>query len=325
MDDRNTYLVKVTLALALSLIFTLLLIAPAVAAYSTLASTQNEEPYRTETFDIETPGKLNVQTSGGHITVEGSANNSVRVEMFVQKEGRNLLPNDTSLEDWDINIEQNGNSIEAIAEHKGSKRWSFFGGNADYAISFVVYAPKKMRTELETSGGHITSRGITGDQSIKTSGGHIELAQVEGIINAKTSGGHITINDAKGDLKARTSGGHINVNNSAGNLQVTTSGGHIRLNKIQGSVKASTSGGSIEADLNNITQLVNLRTSGGNIDVRIPQNAAINLNLRGSFVDTNLKNFSGHVEHNKVEGLLNRGGPELTARTSGGTVNVSFN
>jgi DUF4097 and DUF4098 domain-containing protein YvlB len=325
MDHRNTYLFKVTLALALSLIFTLLLMAPAVAAQSNETSMQNEEPYRTKTFDIDTPGKLNVQTSGGHITVEASANNSVRVEMFVKKEGHNLLPDDTSLKKWDININKNGNTVEAIAERKGAKGWNLFGGNHNISISFVVYTPRNMSTELETSGGHITSRGITGNQTIKTSGGHIELAQVEGTINAKTSGGHITISDAKGDLKAGTSGGHINVNNSEGSLQVKTSGGHIELANVNGSVKASTSGGSIQANLNSISKSVELRTSGGNIDVRIPENTALDLNLRGNYVDADIQNFSGQIDFNEVKGILNGGGPKLTAKTSGGTVKLYFN
>jgi hypothetical protein len=48
------------------------------------------------------------------------------------------------------------------------------------------------------------------------------------------------------------------------------------------------------------------------------------LDLRGSRVSTQLENFSGDMEDDDVEGTINGGGPLLSARTSGGTVSVSF-
>ncbi|MDZ7680909.1 MAG: hypothetical protein U5J63_04145 [Fodinibius sp.] len=74
MTARKLYLTKVAFAIILSLIGILLLIIPASA--SPMADERDhiqEEPYRVENFDITTPGKLDVRTSGGHITVKGSS------------------------------------------------------------------------------------------------------------------------------------------------------------------------------------------------------------------------------------------------------------
>lgn len=325
MTARKSYLAKVSLALILSIFTTLLLMRPAWAA-SPAANTllSQEEPYRIETFEVSTPGKLSVRTSGGHITVKGSSSQSVRVEMYVRKDGQNLLPEDTDLEDWDIDISQSGSSVQAVAKSRSNNGWSLFGKNKNFSISFVVYTPREISSDLKTSGGHIETRGLSGNQEIATSGGHLELADLEGTIKARTSGGHVDIMNTQGDVEARTSGGHIDVRNSEGNLHVKTSGGHIELADISGSIEATTSGGSISADLNTISRFVELRTSGGNVEIRVPDKIGLNLNLKGSYVSTNLKNFSGKVDRNEVEGELNGGGPKLSARTSGGTVSLSF-
>lgn len=324
MTSRQTYLTKVAFALILSILATFLLMMPSEATAHTGNTSSQDEPYRVEKFDITTPGNLNINTSGGHITVKGSSDNSVRVEMYVRKNGRNLLPEDTNLEGWTIDISQSGSSVQATAKRQGNNGWNLFGKDSHLSISFVVYTPREMSTDLNTSGGHIEARGLSGNQKISTSGGHLDLANLKGTIVARTSGGHIDIADVQGDIDARTSGGHIDVRNSEGKLIVKTSGGHIDLANISGSVEAKTSGGSISADLNSIGQFVALRTSGGNVEISVPGNLGLDLNLKGSYVSTNLQNFSGEVERNEVHGKLNGGGPKISAHTSGGTVSLSF-
>ncbi len=320
MTSRKIYITKVLLALTFSLIFSLLF----MSVSANPGSLDQDNPYRTEEFNINTPGELQVRTSGGHITVEGSNSNTVYIEMYVRKDGENLTPSDTNLDKWEIDISQSGNSVNAIAKHKGRNSWSSWN-NDRTSISFVVFAPKEMSTDLKTSGGHIEAKNLEGDQTIATSGGHLNLENLKGKIEAKTSGGHIDLLNMEGDLDVRTSGGHISANTVAGTLQAKTSGGHIKLSDISGSIKAATSGGSITANLNTIDQFVDLKTSGGNVDLSIPNNIGVDLQLKGTFVHGTFNNFSGEMENNEVDGKLNGGGPKVTARTSGGTVRLSFN
>lgn len=323
MTTRKLYLTKVIFVFTVSLIMTLLLIRTSLAVASPQSGDQ-DDPYRVEQFDINTPGELDVQTSGGHISVESTNNNTVRVEMFVRKDGENLSPQEYDLDKWDIDISQDGNAVKAIAKYTGNKTW--WGGGSDHpSISFVVYTPKEVSSDLKTSGGHIDIDGLEGAQNITTSGGHLNLANLTGTIKAKTSGGHIELSNIEGELNAKTSGGHINAETITGTLDVKTSGGHINLGDVSGSVQASTSGGSITADLKTVDQFVDLKTSGGNVDISIPNNIGVDLQLKGTFVHGNLKNFSGQMEDNEIIGALNGGGPKISARTSGGGVRLSFN
>lgn len=316
---QKNYLMKVFIAFSLSMLLTFLMMKTAIAT----DSADKDDPYRVESFTLNNAGALTVKTSGGFITVEGSSGNTVRVEMYVSKDGQELGPEDTDLDEWNIDISQSGNSVDVVAEKKDIGNWSLWG-NKSYSVSFVIYVPNEMSSDLNTNGGHIEVRNILGNQKLSTSGGHIELVNLEGTVEARTSGGHIDIKDVQGDLEARTSGGHISAQNVDGNLQVKTSGGNINLNDVNGTVKASTSGGSIKADLKSIGQFVELRTSGGNVNVTVPYNIGLDLDLKGSYVSTNLSNFSGEIERNEVEGKINGGGPRVSARTSGGTVSLSF-
>lgn len=323
MVTRKFYLIKVLFVFATSLVLMLVLLRSSHAVASTTSFIQ-DEPYRIEEFNISTPGELEVRTSGGHITVEGSNANTVRVEMFVRKNSKALSVSDNNLENWEIDISKSGNAVKAIAKYKSNNRWSW-GSNDRPSISFVVYTPTQISSDLATSGGHIKAHGLEGNQKIKTSGGHLDLANLKGTIEAKTSGGHIDLTNIEGDLDAKTSGGHITVKAVTGKMELKTSGGHIKLDDISGSIKASTSGGNIKADLKTIAQFVNLKTRGGNISIRIPKDIGLDLELKGMFVRGKLKNFSGEMSDNRINGKLNGGGPKVTARTSGGGIKLSFN
>lgn len=318
MSTRDQYKMKVFLIFVLSFASMILMVSTA-SAFSAI----QDDPYRVEEFSITTPGNLDVRTSGGHITVKASESNRVRVEMYVRKNGRDLSASDYDLNDFEIDISQSGNTVRAIAKRENGNNWKFWNNN-NISISFVVYTPREMSTDLKTSGGHIETEGLKGKQEIATSGGHLQLHNLMGTVNARTSGGHIEISDFEGEMNTRTSGGHIEVQNANGNISLRTSGGHIDLERISGSVEASTSGGSIKADIASIGQFVDLRTSGGNVNISVPEGLGLDLELRGSRVRTELKNFSGKVEDDEVEGSINGGGPKISARTSGGTVRISF-
>ncbi|MDX1671111.1 MAG: DUF4097 family beta strand repeat-containing protein, partial [Balneolaceae bacterium] len=315
-------LFKITLAFLLPFLWVMAMVVNASAS-SLNGTTQNEDPYRVEQFSFEGRGNLEVQTSGGHITVEGSKSNNVRVEMYVRKNGRYLTSADIDLDKYEIDISKSGNTVHAIARRKDRDNWRLWNNN-NISISFKVYTPREISADLRTSGGHISVNGLDGNQNVRTSGGHLELMNLKGTVEARTSGGHIEIADFSGRMTARTSGGHINLAHAEGDIEVRTSGGHISLDNTSGTVSARTSGGSINADLQSIGRYVELRTSGGHVKVNVPGGIGLDLDLKGSRVKTKLQNFSGEVEHDEVQGSINGGGPRLTARTSGGTVSISF-
>ncbi|MGM0587580.1 MAG: DUF4097 family beta strand repeat-containing protein [Bacteroidota bacterium] len=279
-----------------------------------------DDPYRTETFNMQGNAELEVGTSGGSIDVTGSSGNTMKVEMYVRERNRLLSIGDTDLSDYDITIEKRGNKVVAKAEYKGRRSWN----NNNISISFVVHAPRTTSSNIHTSGGSLSIALLEGNQKMRTSGGSISVDDVFGNVDARTSGGSISIANMEGDLDAKTSGGSIDLNNITGTLDFSTSGGSMSLNKIAGQVDGHTSGGSIRADFTGVTGDITLRTSGGSINVNVPGDRGYNLDLRGNGVKTQLVNFSGEAEDDHIVGTMNGGGPKITLRTSGGRVKLRY-
>lgn len=279
-----------------------------------------EDAYRVEEFPVSGMVSLEVQTSGGSISVVGANDNKVTVEMYVRKRGNYIAPGKADLDDFDIDISQDGNKVRAVAERNSNGiNW---GDN--YSISFVVYTPEQTRSRLHTSGGSVAAKNLEGSQELRTSGGSLDAEGIRGQMVLKTSGGSINIMDSQGDTEAYTSGGSINVDALTGNLNAKTSGGTINLEEMEGNVEARTSGGSINADILAAGEVIDLRTSGGSINITVPAQNGYDLDLEGTRVDADLENFSGKSEKDEINGTINGGGVTLKARTSGGTIRLRY-
>ncbi|WP_234568693.1 DUF4097 family beta strand repeat-containing protein [Rhodohalobacter sp. 614A] len=283
----------------------------------------SDRAYRIETFNTSSSPSVNVSTSGGSINVIGQNSSEVRVEMYVRRNGRYLDPSDTDLSDYDIEIDSNGSTVYAEAKRKGSG-WNLFGSNRNLSISFVVYAPENSTVSGNTSGGSVSAEHIVNNLSLRTSGGSVNVHDVAGEIDLRTSGGSINIENADGRIDGRTSGGSVSARNVSGSADLRTSGGSIRLENISAKMSARTSGGSIRGEFLTFDNDIDLQTSGGNIEINLPEVSDFNIDLKGQRVNTQLRNFTGEFERDHVEGRIGRGGPMLTARTSGGSVSLRY-
>ncbi|WKN30598.1 DUF4097 family beta strand repeat-containing protein [Porifericola rhodea] len=286
--------------------------------------TNDQDPYIIKNYTVKTPAKLNVRTSGGSITVSGHSGNEVEVRMYVKQNGASSWFGsdeddiEEALENYDISIRKEGNTIYAEAE-KRSRSW-----NNSLSISFEVDVPYAMSANLNTSGGSINMNRLEGEHQVKTSGGSLSFDRITGFTEASTSGGSINIDKYEGVLNGRTSGGSIRAYNSRGDLKLHTSGGSIFLEDVSGGIDAHTSGGSIKAYVNDLGDYLTLKTSGGSINAVIPEGAGVDLDLSGNRVNTKLNNFTGEAEKNSIEGRMNGGGVPVTMKTSGGSVNLDY-
>lgn len=283
----------------------------------------SDRAYRIETFNTSSSPSVNVSTSGGSINMIGQNSNEVRIEMYVRSNGRYLDPSDTDLSDYDIQIDSNGSTVYAEAKRKRSG-WNLFGSERNISISFVVYAPENSTVSGRTSGGSVSAENIVNSLSLRTNGGSINVNNIAGEVELRTSGGSINIENASGNIHGRTSGGSVSAGNINGTADLRTSGGSIRLKDISAKISAHTSGGSIRGDFLTFENDIDLQTSGGNIEINLPDVSDFNVDLRGQRVNTELRNFTGEFEKDHIEGRIGRGGPMLTARTSGGSVNLRY-
>ncbi|HEX8528481.1 MAG TPA: hypothetical protein VF646_00595, partial [Cytophagales bacterium] len=239
---------------ALKSLFTLALLAVAGGA---CAQHDNEKPYLTKSFPANGIRNVRVETSGGGIAVSGQNDGEARIEMYVRSNrGRDMADADIKerLEkDYDITLEKNGDALVARAKRRRNGDWE-----DALSISFKVFSPANVSTDLQTSGGGIKLADLNGTQKAETSGGGIDLRNIKGNADVETSGGGIKVENFDGKLDAVTSGGGIDATGNLGDSRLVTSGGGIKLRSVSGSVEAETSGGGITAEIRQLGKRLSL-------------------------------------------------------------------
>jgi DUF4097 and DUF4098 domain-containing protein YvlB len=279
-----------------------------------------------------------------------------RIEVYVQASNNRTTLSKEEIQqklddDYELTVSVANNKLTAVAEPKDSNmNWK-----RALSISFKVFVPQQVSTDLKTSGGGIKLANLSGTHNFSTSGGGLNLDGLSGTIRGRTSGGGITVTNTKDDIDLSTSGGGIRADNCSGNLKLTTSGGSINLSGLQGTTKASTSGGPVHGrkikgeliartsggsvELSDLACSVEAHTSGGNMNVAIielgtyvtisnsggnirlelPGEKGIDLKLRGNRIKIDaLNNFSGQQDEHRITGKINGGGVPVDVHTSGG-------
>ncbi|MBV9987289.1 MAG: hypothetical protein JO301_06395 [Chitinophagaceae bacterium] len=325
---------------------------------------KDKEPYSTERFAGSKITSVHSETSGGHITVIGEAAANPRVEMFVSGNGRKEeLSRDEikqRLADYDVSVSVSGGKLTATAKSKRRESRDWDWQNA-LNISFRIYVPTAVSTDLSTSGGSIKLSALNGTHEFQTSGGNLVIDNLGGKMDGKTSGGNITIKNSKDDIELSTSGGNVDAENCSGRITLGTSGGGLHLTQLQGTIHATTSGGSIHGDhisgdltthtsggsitlkdltggvdastsggsmdvvITDVSKGIRLSNSGGNIYLQLPKNKGMDLRLTADNIRSEtLSNFRGTQDKERIDGALNGGGSQVRVNASSGSIRLTL-
>ena len=281
--------------------------APLALAQQTLAATDDQGRIagsRSETFQVEKDGKLDLNTRAGDIIISTWGKN----EAVVTVQG---VPSNGAK---DLRIRYEGGILRVDYDSRYSP-WSLKRGKG---IRFKIDLPAEFDLDLRTGGGHIEVVGdLAGDVTSHTSGGDVTLRDIGGEVELTTSGGDIRVGTIGGDVHLQTSGGDIRVEKASSDLDVQTSGGDIRIGHVGNTLDAQTSGGDIAIEY--VGGDARIRTSGGDIEIgELSGNARIT--TAGG--DIELRNAKGVIQAKTAGGeldLLNVTGA-IDARTAGGDV-----
>ena len=319
-------------------------------------------PYLTKSLASDAINNVIVQTSAGGIFVSGRSGEAPRVEVYIHGNNNRELSKEEIQkridEDYDMNISVNGHELSAIVKNKHDHmNWD---GNHGLSISFKIYVPEQVSTDLHTSGGGIQLDHLKGNEQFSTSGGGLEIDHLTGTVHGKTSGGGIELANSGDDIDLKTSGGGITAKNCNGTIRLITSGGGIVLQGLKGNITAHTSGGGVEGDhiegelvtgtsgggidlkdmncsleantsagdldvqMNGVGKYLKLHTSAGSIGLQLPAKTGLDLNLSAEHIsDNNLSNFSGSWNKRNVSGSVNGGGVPVEAHAQG-SIDISF-
>ncbi len=248
-----------------------------------------------KTFQIS-PGKnLNVKSSSGEVLVSSWDKNEVYIK---------ILGNDKAEDKMKFSFYNDENQVEVVAKREG---WLSGWFSSGMRLRFEIKVPIKFNVKVKTGGGSVYTENILGNLNVSTSGGSIKFENVNGVFDVSTSGGNISGINFQGDLDASTSGGSLHLIGS------------------DSKIDASTSGGSIYLDYTGINKGIHLKTSGGSIQINLPEdfNASAKMYTSGGRISCDLTaNNARKISSTKFEADLNKGGNPLVAETSGGSIRV---
>jgi DUF4097 and DUF4098 domain-containing protein YvlB len=293
-------------------------------------------------FPVGEGARLRVNVSDVDVQLVQAEGGTARVEIYATGRDR-----DEAREYYDklhFSVTGDDNTI-TVQTRQSSIRVSFWNWSSSRVnVRAVITIPPGTDMHVKTSDGDIRAGELAGRLEARTSDGDVMITAVDGpAVLLRSSDGDVRVDRIHGDeVEARTSDGDVRVRSAAGKeLTFSTSDGDVRVEEAEadaiylktsdgdidvtataGKVRAHTSDGDIRVTLTGETQL-DLVTSDGDIAIRVPQTMGATVDLRGEHVRlTGGIDIQGDVSSHRVRGTLGKGGMEITARTSDGSVTL---
>ncbi len=322
--------------LRLSALLTLILFAAAVALPVRASSV---EGHFDRTLKVSGPVDLEVQTGSGSVTVRPGSSGTVEIHGTIRSNGWHL---DRDIEERvkaiesNPPIEQNGNAI-----HIG--RMEDHDLLRNISISYELVVPAETRLRSETGTGSQSIEGITGPVEANSGSGSLRMSRIGGEVHARTGSGGVELDSVQGSVRASTGSGSVRAlgiaggitastgsgsvkveQTAAGDVEVETGSGGVEIKGVKGAARISSGSGSITAE-GEPTGKWRLRTASGSVTVRLPEQAAFDLEARTS---------SGHIESHfpitvqgtisprELHGKVRGGGVLVELSTSSGSIHI---
>jgi DUF4097 and DUF4098 domain-containing protein YvlB len=262
-----------------------------------------------QSFQAGPGGKLTLNVDRGSVQITATDENTVTVHLTRRVTGASDSEAAQILKDEQVVLSQEANEISITAENPPELQHMSLFSHPNLDAQYEITVPRRFEAQVETSGGEINVSGIQGSTGCKTSGGRIICNEITGDVNARTMGGDVQATGCKGRIDLATMGGSIIIDGFSG-----------------ASVHATTSGGSVSANFDAApTEDSELKTSGGNIAVQLPDNAALQLEGQ-TFAGSEKSDFPVEIQdqfgNGTLSGAINGGGPMLRMNTSAGNLEV---
>ncbi len=318
----------------LALIFAAWCVTPGIAAESTVDGSFQR------TLSVNGPVDLDVSTGAGRIDVKAGGTTTVEIHAVIRVSLRGRTRSEAEsivrMLESKPPVDQTGNTIRiGKVEDRDARR--------NVSISYEITTPATTRLHASTGAGSQAVTGIAGPVDATTGSGSIDILDIRDEVRAQTGSGSIRLNNIKGSVstttgsggidamnvggafKGSTGSGSVHMSQSApGSVDVSTGSGGIEVSSVRGSLRAHTGSGSIKAD-GEPTGPWDIETSSGSVVVRVPQQAAFDLNARtssgGITVDHPLTT-KGTFKRNEVTGSVRGGGIVLNVRTASGNIRI---
>lgn len=323
-------------SLALAALAALIVMAPRTLARDTAAEGSFDR-----TLKVTGAVDLDVSTGAGSIEVRTGDAATVRVSAKIRvSEGWHVSRSEAEDKVKRLEakppIEQTGNTIViGRIEDEELRR--------NVSISYDLIVPADTRLRSHTGSGSQTIEGIRGPLEASTGSGSLRISRIGAETQCHTGSGGIELDDVHGSVRASTGSGHIRATRiagsfsghtgsgsieaeqtAAGDADADTGSGNITLRSVHGRLQAHSGSGTLTAE-GEMSGDWRLRTGSGSIRVRLPQQAAFNVEAHASSGSIHTSHpilMEGPLNRRELRGKVGTGGPVLELSTSSGSIDI---
>jgi DUF4097 and DUF4098 domain-containing protein YvlB len=273
------------------------------------------------TFTVSGPVNLEVYTRSGDVTVRAGSSGSVSITGRIHVSDRWLEGNraaDVKQIENDPPVHQNGNTVRVD-----------YVNYRNISIDYEITAPANTELRTKSGSGDLTIEGLQGNIDLQTGSGDMRLARLNGDMHIETGSGNVRASQVAGPLRARAGSGDIQIEETAaGDLDIHTGSGNIGVRGVNGGFRAEAGSGDITIEGVSKNGW-NVRTGSGNVRLRLPSDAAYDIDLATSSGTITMNQpvtttVVGRVQEARrsISGKVHGGGPVVAVRTGSGDIHV---
>src|ERR1700676_4284597 len=272
-------------------------------------------------FQVSGPVDLEVLTKSGDITVRNGAAGAVSIHARIHS-GNSWFGGDHKTEGQELQknppIKQNGKSI----------RVDYVKMN-NISVDYEITVPVEKAVRAHTGSGDQVVEGIKGNIDLQSGSGDLKLARLTGEMRFQTGSGNVKGRELSGPAKIKAGSGDIQIEETgAGDVEIRTGSGNITVNGVNGGFHAEAGSGNIRGN-GAPKNMWNVRTGSGNVDLRVPSDAAFDVDISSSSGNVTLGHpvsttVQGRVQEARksVVGKVRGGGPMVSVHTGSGNIAV---
>ena len=272
-------------------------------------------------YQVTGPVDLEVLSRSGDITVRSGAAGTVSIHGKIHV-GNSWFGGERKADVQEVQnnppIHQNGNSIHI--DYVNVK---------DISIDYEITVPENTAIRAHTGSGDQTIEGLKGNIDLESGSGDMKLARLTGEMHFQTGSGNVRGRELSGPARAKAGSGDIEIEETgAGDVEISTGSGNITVGGINGGFHAEAGSGDIHGQ-GMPKNLWSIRTGSGNVSLRVPADAAFDVDLSSSSGSVTLGHpvvttVQGRVQesHKSVIGKVRGGGPTVSVHTGSGDINL---
>jgi DUF4097 and DUF4098 domain-containing protein YvlB len=270
-------------------------------------------------YQVNGPVDLEVLTKSGDITVRNGASGTVAIHAKIHS-GSSWFGGDHKAEVQELQnnppIRQNGNGI----------RIDYINMN-NISVDYEITVPEQTTVRSHTGSGDQVVEGIKGNIDLQSGSGDLKLARLTGEMRFQTGSGNVKGRELSGPAKIKAGSGDIQIEETgAGDVEIRTGSGNITVNGVNGGFHAEAGSGNIRGN-GAPKNMWNVRTGSGNVDLRVPSDAAFDVDISSSSGNVTLGHpvsttVQGRVQEARksVVGKVRGGGPMVSVHTGSGNI-----